>query len=120
MNSMDESQLAEQIESMKDDPAAWGAAEQDRPARSERRQRGTVVSVRLTLEELNVLQAYADQRGLSLSGTLRTTMLESAARAARRTSVPQWIRPSSASNSSRNADRVTSDVHSNYYTPRAV
>lgn len=115
MNSMDESKLAAQIEGMKDDPDAWGEpdGEPARPARSERRQRGSVVSVRLTLDELRRVQAYADERDLSLSGVLRTTTLEAADRSAKITTSPRrWC--TAASNRSADVDRVTSDVRSNY------
>lgn len=120
MNGMDESQLAAQIEGMKDDPDAWGEPEVEpaRPARSERRQRGSVVSVRLTVDELARLQAYADRRDLSLSGALRTTMLEAAERAAKIITSARWIGSSAASNGNINAEQVASEVHSNYYTAR--
>jgi hypothetical protein len=81
MTGVDERALAKQIEDMKDDPEAWGDASEPpggRKSRSERRQRAAVVSVRFTAEELATAQAYADQRGLSLSGALRTVLLEAA------------------------------------------
>jgi hypothetical protein len=68
---------APRIEAMKDDPDAWGApVPNPSPRRSERRQRGTVVSVRLTAEELAEVQSYAELRGLSLSGALRAAALD--------------------------------------------
>jgi hypothetical protein len=80
----DERALAEHIESMKDDVAAWG--EPTEPVggkrRSERRQRGAVISVRLSADELAELQAFANRRNLSLSGTLRAAALEAARSAA--------------------------------------
>jgi hypothetical protein len=47
--------------------------------RSERRQRAAVVSVRLSVDEVEAVQEYAADRGLSLSGALRTATLEAAA-----------------------------------------
>lgn len=121
MNGMDESQLAAEIEGMKDDPDAWGEPEAApaQPARSERRQRGSVVSVRLTVDELARLQAYADERGQSLSGALRAAMLEAADRVAKIATSVRWIGASAASNENINAKQVASDVRSNFYAARA-
>jgi hypothetical protein len=80
MNSVDERKLAEQIEAMRDDSDAWeespGPAVKRRG--SEKRQRGTVVSVRLTAEELERIQSLADATGLSLSGSIRDAALTAA------------------------------------------
>ena len=78
MRSMDEQpSLADQVEAIMDDPDAWGEpVPNPSPRRSERRRRGTVVSVRLTAEELAKVQSYAERRDLSLSGALRTAALE--------------------------------------------
>ena len=116
MNGMDESQLAGQIEGMKDDPDAWGEpdAEPERPIRSERRQRGSVVSVRLSLDELARVQAYADGRHLSLSGVLRTATLEAAELATRTVTSTRWIGSPAVRNVNLDAPEVTMDVRSNY------
>jgi hypothetical protein len=82
MSGMDERALAAQIEAMRDDPAAWGEAEPapQKRTRSERRQRGVVVSVRLTEAELAQINEYASGLGLSVSGALRDAALAAAAR----------------------------------------
>jgi predicted DNA binding CopG/RHH family protein len=78
MNSMDEHTLASQVEAMKDDAAAWGDPElkSQRPRKSEQRQRGAMVSVRFTEDELSAVQAHAAERGLSVSGYLRSVALD--------------------------------------------
>lgn len=115
MSSMDEPELAAQIEALKDDPEAWGApaGEPSRPPRSERRQRGSVVSVRLTLDELAKVQAFADQRDLSLSGVLRTATLEAAELSGKVVTPARWA-GSSASNANGGGDQIFQDVQSNY------
>ena len=55
------------VESMRDDPGAWG--EPVKPRKSEQRQRRVMVSVRFTPEELAVVQERAD--GMPLSAYLR-------------------------------------------------
>jgi predicted DNA binding CopG/RHH family protein len=82
MNSVDEHTLASQVEAMKDDTAAWGDPEPkpQRPRKSEQRQRGAMVSVRFTEDELVAVQAHAAQRGLSVSGYLRSVALDGAGR----------------------------------------
>jgi len=95
MTAMDERSLAEQIEASKDDPDAWGEAEPPRAKRhgSDRRQRGAVVSVRLTADELARIQEYAEEAKLSLSGALRSAALAAADSAeARVTSYPATLR----------------------------
>lgn len=54
------------------------------PGGAEQRQRSAVVSVRLTAQELATAHAYAQVRGVSVSGAMRTTMLETASGAATR------------------------------------
>lgn len=79
MESMDERELAESIEGMRDDPEAWGEPSEEqssRPPKSEKRQRGVVVSVRLTPDELTLVQAKALSRSMSVSGYLRQAGLE--------------------------------------------
>jgi Mobilization protein NikA len=78
--SMKEHELAEQIEAMRDDPEAWGepVAEPERKRKSERRQRGAMVSVRFSPDELAVVQAHAADAGMSVSGYLRSLALETA------------------------------------------
>ena len=82
MNSVDEHTLASQVEAMKDDTAAWGDPEPkpQRLRKSEQRQRGAMVSVRFTEDELVAVQAHAAERGLSVSGYLRGVALEGAGR----------------------------------------
>ena len=74
---MTDEELAAQVEAMRDDPDAWGAPEQEpRPKRkSERRQRGAMVSVRLSPEELEAVQLQAAAVGSSVSGYLRNLAL---------------------------------------------
>lgn len=120
INSMNEAELAAQIEGMKDDPDAWGEPD---PApgkssrRSERRRRGAVVSVRLTVDELERVQAYAHNRGLSLSGALRTAALEAAQRATK--VVAPWFKSTAAVNGTSDTQKITSDVHSSFYVVKA-
>ncbi len=119
MNNMDESELAAQLEAMKDDDDAWGEPT-DVPAgrpRSERRQRGSVVSVRLTLDEVAKVQAYADHRDLSLSGALRTATLEAAALAAKVVTHTRWKSPSASNANSANDQSLVRDFQSNYTPP---
>jgi hypothetical protein len=93
MRNMDERSLAEQIEASKDDPEAWGEVEAPPVKRrgSERRQRGAVVSVRLTADELSRIQQYAAETGLSVSGALRDAALAVADAATHRAT---WRSPS--------------------------
>lgn len=73
---------------MKGDHEVWGdddaPPEPRRRHGSEQRQRSAVVSVRLTAQELATAHAYAQVRGVSVSGAMRTTMLEAASGAATR------------------------------------
>lgn len=80
MRDMDERPLHEQVEALKDDPAAWGDAvpPSERKSKSERRQRGAVVSVRLSAEELQALQVYADEEGKAISSVMRERALDAA------------------------------------------
>lgn len=95
MRVMDDRALAQQVEAMKDDPDAWGGPESTeapgRKRKSERRQRGAVVSVRLSAEELEALQRYADERGMALSSVLREYGLRAAS--ARQDLEPRPDRP---------------------------
>lgn len=115
MTSMDESELAAQIEAMKDDENAWGDPSDERAERprSERRQRGSVVSVRLTVDELAKVQAFAKHRDLSLSGALRTATLEAADFATKVVTHIRWT-ASSASNANSGDDQIFRDLRSNY------
>jgi hypothetical protein len=113
MSNMDEPSLADQIEAMKDDPDAWGEPPPDpSPRRSERRQRGTVVSVRLTTEELAKVQTYADRRHMSLSGALRTAALEAEEASSRVVTHPRWT-VLQASNSNGGDNLIFRDIQSN-------
>jgi hypothetical protein len=86
MGNMTERELVAQIETMRDDPEAWGVPEPEpepgRKRKSERRQRGALVSVRFTPDELAVVQAHAAEAGTSVSGYLRDIALEIARRPA--------------------------------------
>jgi hypothetical protein len=79
---MTEQELVRQVESMRDVPDAWGEPDQaEKPRRgskSERRQRGAMVSVRLTPDELAAIQAHASRAGTSVSGYLRNLALAAA------------------------------------------
>lgn len=79
---MNEHELAEQIETMRDDPDAWGepTQEPERKRKSERRQRGAMVSVRFTPDELASVQVHATEAGTSVSGYLRDLALADARR----------------------------------------
>jgi hypothetical protein len=82
IENMTERELAAQIETMRDDPEAWGVPEPEPKRKSERRQRGALVSVRFTPDELAVVQAHAAEAGTSVSGYLRDIALEIARRPA--------------------------------------
>lgn len=113
MSNVDRPSLADQIEAMKDDPDAWGEpASGPPPRRSERRQRATVVSVRLTTEELAKVQSYADRRHLSLSGALRTAALEAEEALSHVITHPRWT-AAQASNSNGGDKLIFRDIQSN-------
>jgi predicted DNA binding CopG/RHH family protein len=80
IEDMKEHELAEQIEAMRDKPEAWGepVAEPERKRKSERRQRGAMVSVRFSPDELTAVQAHATKAGMSVSGYLRSLALQTA------------------------------------------
>ncbi len=115
MSNVDEQpSLADQIEAMKNDPDAWGEpVPNPSPRRSERRQRATVVSVRLTAEELAKVQSYAERRHLSLSGALRTATLEAEETASRVATHPRWTTASQTENSNGGDDLNFRDFQSN-------
>src|SRR6266487_533022 len=77
---MKEHEFAEQIEAMRDDAEAWGepSPEPERKRKSERRQRGAMVSVRFSPDELASVQAHAVEAGTSVSGYLRNPALAAA------------------------------------------
>jgi hypothetical protein len=77
-------ELEGQAESMLGDPDAWDVPEAA-PARkkSERRQRGAMVSVRMNPEELALVQAAAERKGLSVSAYVRERAVNSVVAAAR-------------------------------------
>ncbi len=77
---MTEAELAAEIESMRDDEEAWGDSVQGpKPKpKSERRQRGAMVSVRFSASELEEVQAHAVEAGTSVSGYLRNLALATA------------------------------------------
>lgn len=73
MTSM--SNFESDIEAMMDDPVAWEAPAKASKKKSEQRQRGVVVSVRLNGDELSQLQRASDAVGQSVSGFMRTCAL---------------------------------------------
>ena len=96
MTLMDERERVTQVEAMKDDPDAWGEPEPKRTRKSERRQRGAVVSVRFTPEELEQVQARASERGMSMSAYLRSMALQASAR---HVAVTRWYNTIAANSS---------------------
>lgn len=77
---VDERELVEQVEATRDDAEAWGdpVPERGRKRKSERRQRGAMVSVRFSPEELEAVQAHAVDAGATVSGYLRSLALAAA------------------------------------------
>lgn len=78
MGGMDEQELARELDASRDDPNEWGIPEPAtaEPVRkSEKRQRGVVVSVRLTPAEFERLQEVAAGAGLPVSTYLRDLAL---------------------------------------------
>ena len=80
IGTMEDRKLAKQIEAMRDDADAWGepSHEPKRKRKSERRQRGALVSVRFSPDELASVQAHAATAGNSVSGYLRNLALTAA------------------------------------------
>lgn len=82
---MDEKELAAQLQSTKDDAEEWGAATSDpdstdpavasRGNSAPKRRLAAMVSVRLSPEELQTVQARAAERGESVSGYVRGVVL---------------------------------------------
>jgi len=60
-----------EIERMLEDEDAWERPERSTKKKSERRQRGVMVSVRLTAEEMSRLQAAARERGVTVAAFIR-------------------------------------------------
>ena len=87
--NMSERELAEQIEALRDDHDAWGDPVEppERKRKSERRQRGAMVSVRFSPDELASVQKHAAEAGESVSGYLRNLALTTA----RRPVVTGWV-----------------------------
>ena len=76
MKSKDEDALLGQVASMRDDPDAWGdPVLAPKRSKSEQRQRGAVVSVRFTPDELLQVQERAAQHHQTVSGYLRAVGL---------------------------------------------
>ena len=67
---------AEEFQATKDDASEWGDPEAA-PARSAKRRLAAMVSVRLSPEELERLQAHVESLGTSVSGYLRKLALDS-------------------------------------------
>jgi predicted DNA binding CopG/RHH family protein len=75
----DRDKLREQVEAAMNDPSQW--ADEPIPVRarrSEKRQRAAMISIRLSSEELEAVQAEAATRGLSVSRYVRDRALEPA------------------------------------------
>lgn len=70
-----------ETENMLDDVDAWDVPKRSSRKKSERRQRGAMVSVRLTPDELNQLQAAAKERGLTVAAFIRERAVRSTATA---------------------------------------
>jgi len=72
----DDAQLADELEKAMNDPTEWGEPiDEDRPRRSEKRQRAAMISIRLTADELSAVQEAATARGLSVSRYVRESAL---------------------------------------------
>ena len=80
MKVVTEDEHVEQVEAMRDDAEAWGdpVPEDGRKRKSERRQRGAMVSVRFSAEELTTVQAHAADVGATVSGYIRDLALADA------------------------------------------
>ena len=73
----DDAKLAAQLESSDGRPNRVGDAIPDtRSGRSEKRQRAAMISIRLTAQELETVQARAANRGLSVSQYVRELALQ--------------------------------------------
>jgi hypothetical protein len=69
--------LRYEVEAAMDDPNLWADEPLPVPARrSEKRQRAAMISIRLSSEELEAVQAEAANRGLSVSRYVRDRALE--------------------------------------------
>lgn len=102
MVPMTEQELAAEIEAQRDVPEAWGEPEPERKRKSERRQRGALVSVRFTPDELAVVQAHAARAGTSVSGYVRDIAL---AAARQPTVTGAWVSAGAAINVSATQER---------------
>jgi predicted DNA binding CopG/RHH family protein len=71
---MDEKELAAQLQDSKDDSDEWGGATPN-PEPAPKRRLAAMVSVRLSPEELEAVQARAAERGETVSGYLRGVAL---------------------------------------------
>jgi predicted DNA binding CopG/RHH family protein len=68
--------LRDEVEAAMDDPNQWADEPLPVPARrSEKRQRAAMISIRLSSEELEAVQAEASARGLSVSRYVRDRAL---------------------------------------------
>jgi len=69
--------LRDEVEAAMDDPDQWADEPLPVPARrSEKRQRAAMISIRLSSEELETVQAEAAARGLTVSRYVRDRALE--------------------------------------------
>jgi len=112
-----DAQLAGELAKAMDDPTEWGEPiDEDRPRRSEKRQRSAMISIRLTAEELSAVQEAATARGLSVSRYVR----EGALRHVRPRAVKLVIVNSSASTPAPSTNVPTATAPSLGYFTREV
>jgi hypothetical protein len=85
----DEQHLADELQATKDDPTEWGApVPASRGAGRTKRRLAAMVSVRLSPEELEAVQARAQDLGMSVSAYLRRLVLRDASGAQKNVAGP--------------------------------
>ncbi|TKJ18928.1 hypothetical protein [Blastococcus sp. CCUG 61487] len=84
-----------------EDASEWGDPEPARPRKSEKRQRGIVVSVRLSPEEFELVEKHASSLGMPLGTFMRQQALACMTPAVATTwmSSVTWSRPAGAAGS---------------------
>lgn len=93
----DEAELADELEKAMADSNEWGEPiRESRSGRSEKRHRAAMISIRLTAEELTVVQAQAAARGMSVSGYVRNAALRPAQQSSLATSTRELLTNSPA------------------------
>lgn len=77
MDDMETDELGTELDKAIDDPEEWGTPQRSaRTRKSEKRQRVAVVSVRLTEAELELIQQFAANAGVSVGAYMRDTALK--------------------------------------------